>query len=86
MIDNKRIFETEDIDRVQEIYEDMTESFNGRGIKYDNTRYAKLFKSLWGNDNWREYFYSIYGDDFEEFKKDYEFELNEFIDNEHVKI
>lgn len=83
MIDNERIFETEDIDRVEEMYEDMTENFSGH--TYENTRYAKLFRELWGQ-NYKETFNSIYNRNFEEFKKDYEFELNEFIENEHIKI
>lgn len=77
-IDNDRLFCTEDIDRVEEMYEDVTECFSGREVKYENTRYAKLFKSLWGQ-NYKEVFSSIYGNDFKEFKKDYEFEYLEFM-------
>jgi len=61
-IGNDRLFCTEDIDRVEEMYEDVTECFSGREVKYENTRYAKLFKSLWGQN---------YKEVFSEFTKEY---------------
>lgn len=78
-IDNDRLFCTEDIDRVEEMYEDDTESFSEH--TYENKHYAKLFRDLWG-ENYKQVFCNLYKDNFEEFKKDYEFEYLEYIGKE----
>ena len=78
IIDNEKIFQTEDIDDVQELYEDNIRHFSEHTYNENIDTYEEFLKELWGDD-WQEMYSSIYGDaGLKQFKKDYKFELKEF--------
>lgn len=79
MIDNEKVFQTEDLDEVQEIYENNTKHFSKH--TYGNRYLKKLFNEIWGQDYGLETFCSIYEDDWKQFKEDYKFELEEYLNN-----
>lgn len=76
IIDNNKIFQTENIDDIQELYESNTKHFSEH--TYGNKYLEKLFDEIWGQDCGLETFNAIYNDDWKQFKKDYQFELEEF--------
>lgn len=78
IIDNEKVFQIEDIDRVQELYEDNSKHFSGHTYNENIDTYEEFLKKLWGDD-WQEMYSSIYGDaGLKQFKKDYKYELKEF--------
>ncbi len=76
-MDNEKIFQTEDIDEVQEKYEYRTYHFSSHTYKI-NKRYRKFAKELWG-EGYEETFNAIYGDNLEQFKQDYAFEIDDYF-------
>ena len=83
IIDNEKVFQTEDLDEVQEIYENNIKHFN----EHMNThlthkdkinKYKEFMIELWGQDEWLNTYCAIYGNDIDQFKEDYKFELKEF--------
>lgn len=79
IIDNEKVFQTEDLNEVQEIYENNIKHFSKH--TYGNRYLKKLFDKIWGQDYGLETFCSIYGDDWKQFKEDYKFELEEYLNN-----
>jgi hypothetical protein len=83
IIDNEKVFQTEDLDEVQEIYDEQINNFNEHINTYLSNKdeidiYKEFMIELWGQDNWLDTYYAIYGNEVEQFKKDYIVELKEF--------
>jgi len=83
IIDNEKVFQTEDLDEVQEIYDEQINNFNEHINTYLSNKdeidiYKEFMIELWGQDKWLDTYYAIYGNEVEQFKKDYIIELKEF--------
>lgn len=83
IIDNDRLFQTENLDEVQEIYDEQINNFSEHINTYLSNKdkidtYKEFMIELWGQDEWLDTYYAIYGNEVEQFKKDYIVELKEF--------
>lgn len=82
-MDNDKIFRTEDLDEIQKIYNDTTNNFSEHINIYLThkdkiNKYKEFMIELWGQDEWLNTYCAIYGNDIDQFKEDYKFELKEF--------
>ena len=84
IIDNEKVFQTEDLDEVQEVYDGLINDFSEHINTYLNNKneidtYKEFMIELWGQDDWLNTYYAIYNN-IEQFKKDYINELEEFYE------